>query len=336
MNIFSTKNEKYYLKINKLLLFFNILFSILYISKLYNNQSNNSLIYKTKNDLNFEYHKYQTDYITEKIKRYSVFQLKKNESYFINGIIRKLRPKKCLEIGVAHGGSSILILNAIKDINKSLLVSLDLYKKYYGSGSEDTGYRVKKFFPELSKNWQLYTGEQPHIFLEKLNIKFDFLFLDTAHIAPGELINIIEVLPFLNDNAIVVLHDIMFHLPTNKYYNKKEIKFHPSQIYLMSSLAGDKIIIRDQDKGAENIGAIFLYPNQDKYYLNYFLLLLSPWEYIPNEKQYEELKIFIKKYYKNEIYLHLFDKAYKENKIYVKKFKNLYKKLFIGNNSLIK
>ena len=37
-------------------------------------------------------------------------------------------------------------------------------------------------------------------------MKFDFLFLDTVHLAPGELINIIEALPFLNDEAIVVLH----------------------------------------------------------------------------------------------------------------------------------
>jgi hypothetical protein len=35
----------------------------------------------------------------------------------------------------------------------------------------------------------MYTGKQPHIFLDKLNLKFDFLFLDTAHIAPGEIIN---------------------------------------------------------------------------------------------------------------------------------------------------
>lgn len=35
----------------------------------------------------------------------------------------------------------------------------------------------------------IYTGEQPHKFLDKLNMKFDFLFLDTVHFTPGELIN---------------------------------------------------------------------------------------------------------------------------------------------------
>ena len=64
--------------------------------------------------------------ISEKMIKYSGWYLSKNEPYFINGIIRKFKPKKCLEIGVARGGSSIIILNALKDINDSFLVSLDL------------------------------------------------------------------------------------------------------------------------------------------------------------------------------------------------------------------
>jgi predicted O-methyltransferase YrrM len=50
----------------------------------------------------------------------------KNDIYFINGIIRKHKSKKCLEIGVFKGGSSIVILNALKDIKDSFLISLDL------------------------------------------------------------------------------------------------------------------------------------------------------------------------------------------------------------------
>ena len=39
-----------------------------------------------------------------------------NQREFLNGIVRKFKPKKILEIGVAEGGSSIVILNAIKTI----------------------------------------------------------------------------------------------------------------------------------------------------------------------------------------------------------------------------
>lgn len=192
---------------------------------------------------------------------------------------------------------------------------------------------MKKYFPELTNNnkWKLYTGEQPHKFLEKLNLKFDFLFLDTVHITPGELINIIEALPFLEENAIIILHDILFHLPTKKFlYRPREVKFHPSQIYLLTSLVGYKVIIEDENKEVENIGAVFLHSNQEKYYLNYFLLLLTPWEYMPSETQIEELRSFIIKYYKNDLFLFLFNRSIEENKIYINKFKSVYNK-FLKN-----
>lgn len=249
----------------------------------------------------------------------------------INGIIRKLKPKNCLEIGVAEGGSAILILNALKDIKNSRLVSLDVSTKLYINQSLNTGYRVKEYFPELMNHWQLFTGEQPHIFLEKLNLTFDFLFLDTVHLTPGELINFIEALPFLKDKAIVVLHDIMFHLPTNRYYNPKFVKYHPSQIFLMTSLIGEKILIREQDNNYDNIGAVFLYPNQKKHYLNYFLLLLTPWEYMPIEKHIKQLQIFIQKYYRDKIYIDLFNKAVQENVIYINQFNTLYNNIFKNN-----
>ena len=239
--------------------------------------------------------------------------------YLINGIIRKHRPKNCLEVGVARGGSSILILNAIKDIDNSRLVSLDLNTNFYMNNSLLTGYRVKQYFPELTSKWQLFTGEQPHIFLKKLNIKFDFVFLDTAHISPGEIINFIEILPFLNENAIIVLHDIMFHFYKEKI-REKIVSISSPQLLLMSAIYGDKILIKN-NKGIDNMGVIFLYKNQNNHYLDYFLLLLSFWDYLPTKKQINEIRIFIKEYYKDELYLFIFDTAIKNNNGYVKKIK---------------
>ena len=67
------------------------------------------------------------------------------------------------------------------------------------------------------------------------------------------------------------------------------------------------------------IGAVFLKSNQKKYYINYFILLLSPWEYVPNDKYIKELQIFISKYYKKNIFLYLFNKAVEVNKIFIQK-----------------
>ena len=262
--------------------------------------------------IDIEFYKYERNFITESMKKYAQWDQLDNEPYFINGIIRKFKPKNCLEIGVSRGGGSIIILNAIKDINDSRLISLDLSEDLYINNGQKTGCNVKKYFPELAENkWKLFTGKQPHIFLEKLNMKFDFLFLDTTHLAPGELINIIEALPFLNENAIVVLHDVMFHLPSHNYYVPPEVKYHPSMIYLMTTLKGKKYIMLSKLFQFENIGAIILSKNQENYYLNYFLLLMSPWNYMPSDEQIEQLQKFIKKYYKKRLYLNIFNSAVK-------------------------
>ena len=240
----------------------------------------------------------------------------------INGIIRKHKQKNRLEVGVASGGSSILILKSIKDIKGAKLITLDLNTNLYINKNNLTGYRVKAFFHELINKLQLFTGEQPHIFLEKLNLKYDFIFLDTAHISPGEIINLIEILPFLKENAIIILFDIIQHFIKEKKTNNIQ-SLSSSQLLLMSALQGDKIIINNGNN-IDNMGAIFLYPNQKDYYLNYFLLLLSFWDYIPTNKQINEIRIFIKKYYKNSLYLQIFETALNNNKKYVYKTKNNY------------
>ena len=84
-----------------------------------------------------------------------------------------------------------------------------------------------------------------------------------------------------------------------------------------------KIILDSEKKIIGNIGAVILDKNQENYYINYFLLLLSFWEEMISENQINDLKIFIKKYYKKEIYLNIFNQAINLNKIYVSKYKKV-------------
>ena len=61
-------------------------------------------------------------------------------------------------IFVSRGGSSVVILNAIKDIKGSLLISLDLNERLFINKTQKTGHIVKEYFPELTKNWKLFVG----------------------------------------------------------------------------------------------------------------------------------------------------------------------------------
>lgn len=316
-NIFSfLKNFNF---LGKIIIFISFAFTI-YIHLIQFNKNN---INNRERMINFDYLNYERNIVTEKMKEKAAWQLSEKQVYFINGLIRKLKPKSCLEIGVANGGSSILILNALKDIKGSSLVSLDISEKSCTDHRLKTGNRVKTYFPELAKKWSLYTGDLPNKFLDKLNKKFDFAFIDSAHESPGEILNLIEVLPFLNEKAIIVLHDIFWHFSRKKPRPPREVKFTPSNIYLLSALYGDKLLINNE---LENMGAVFLYKNQKKHYLDYFLLLNGFWEYMPTKSQIQNLRLFIKKYYNNDLFLRLFNNTVTFNQIYINKFK-----MFVNN-----
>ena len=77
-----------------------------------NNLSRIQNIVRLVNDMALECKKITTDASKTTLEfNGTLYHVTKEEAYFINGIIRKNKLKNCLEIGVAQGGSSILILN---------------------------------------------------------------------------------------------------------------------------------------------------------------------------------------------------------------------------------
>ena len=64
--------------------------------------------------------------LKKKYLKYDCSHMWDNQREFLNGLVRKFKPKKVLEVGVHRGGSSIIILNAIDDIEDSKLYSIDI------------------------------------------------------------------------------------------------------------------------------------------------------------------------------------------------------------------
>ena len=235
-----------------------------------------------------------------------------NELYFINGLIRKFKPKKIIEIGVCTGGTSATILNAIKDIEGAKLYSIDLEKKHYLKNSFDVGYIVRDYFPEFLNNWKLFTGNTTASFIELIGNDIDFAFIDTAHVMPGEVLNIIEILPFLKKNAIIAFDDIDHQA---RDVEIKSNNFHSCNNLLFSVLRGEKIIYNQNYNNTFNfrkLGAVILDDNQEDYYFEYFYLLTNNWSYMPQHFEIVAIREIIKKYY-NPFFLSIFDKAVELN-----------------------
>jgi len=116
--------------------------------------SKNIIFSQKLNEIPFE--QYETNIfnkIKDKLNNIKCSIMWGNQREFINGIIRKRKSKKILELGVLFGSCSIIILNAIKDLKNSHLYSIDL------SSNEIFGSYVKNHFPNLLKKWTLFKGD---------------------------------------------------------------------------------------------------------------------------------------------------------------------------------
>jgi len=252
--------------------------------------------------------------IENEIKDY--IELTPEEQKFMNGLIRNIKPRKIIEIGVSKGGSSALILNAINDIKGSKLYSIDKSIYCYKEKNKKSGFIVEEKFPELLDKWSLFTGGITSEFIETIGDGIDLVFIDTVHIAPGEMLDWLMVLPFLKNEAIVVFHDT-FYL----YYNKQVTKYktHTSNNQLLCYIRGELILPQYGDSVFfRNIGALKLAPEQNKYYYQYFLALGNQWEYMPSETHQKLMRDFFMKYY-GKNYVDIYDDALEKNKIYLNK-----------------
>ena len=229
-----------------------------------------------------------------------------NQKEFLNGIIRKFKPKKFLEIGVRYGGSAIIILNAIDDFKNSKLYSIDLDKEEY------VGHCVKDLFPNLMKNWILFKGNISTEYMEKIGNNIDMALIDTAHFEPGEILDFLIILPFLNENAIIIIHDIANQITRSKTRDE----WAPYIIF--NGIRGEKYLPSGKAILKQDIGAIKLESNQKRYYHDYFRLLGGQWQYFPKEIHINQLRNFFKKYY-DEDCLIMFEEAVSFNRKFVKK-----------------
>lgn len=140
-----------------------------------------------------------------------VSEMTYKERCFLNGIVRQMKPKKILELGVSAGASSAVMLNAIKDDSDAQLYSIDYNTQWYRNYAKPTGHLINEKFSHLKKKWKLYTGGTAARFMDEIGADVDLCLIDTVHANPGEFLDWLIVLPYLKPNAVLVLHDTCFH-----------------------------------------------------------------------------------------------------------------------------
>lgn len=171
------------------------------------------------------------------------------------------------------------------------MISVDLAESL---GDKEVGYLVDRMVPEMKSRWTMYTGCTVARKIEEIaqGGKIDFLVLDAAHILPGETLDFLTILPYLTDDAVVVLHDVIC---ANIGYTSDWI----ATGVLFSTVAAEKYIIRSDPSNhyMHNIGAFRVTPDTKNMIENVFLGLQLPWQCIPDPEHVADyLRVLEKNY----------------------------------------
>jgi predicted O-methyltransferase YrrM len=231
---------------------------------------------------------------------------------FISGLIRLCKPKNVLEVGVAYGGGTSVILNAVRDLPETKVVSIDRIKAFAPknesesqNGENEIGYIAKKLYPKEyeSGKAKLYTGVDPSEIMESIGGKFDFVVLDTMHVHPIETLNFLSFYPFLTEDAVIVLDDVMLQFQNPGLCATR---------LLFNSIVADKYTLGKYNIVSQNVAAFQLNPDTPKYIDDLFRALYMNW-YVYTADVFSVRKI-VEKYY-SEKQLQDFDlaTAYNEN-----------------------
>lgn len=263
--------------------------------------------------------------ILERLADYDKAEMTKEGLAFLCGLVKMYQPQKLVEIGVAAGGTTAVLLNCVSMLGlDTTMYSIDLLENYYLDQSMEVGYLAKSCRDVLEKkpHHSLYAGKYAVERLEDIGKDIDFLILDTVHSMPGEILDFLACYPYLKKGAVVVLHDITLnHYGDDPYAYVNKVLF--------DTVAADKIINLEINNGYPDIAAFVVNEHTEQYIENIFSALTLTWQYLPREREISLYRQWYEKYYVPDC-LQLFDTAVKLNKETYRKTKRMKWEKFAG------
>ncbi|GAD17999.1 class I SAM-dependent methyltransferase [Helicobacter fennelliae] len=157
-----------------------------------------------------------------------------------------------------------------------------------GANKSLSGFLVQELVPELQNKWHLHTGGLVANHLDNIGKDIDLCIIDTVHSAPGEVLDFLMVLPYLSKNAVIIMHDLVFHIFAEKNSSICALLFQ--------ALQGRKVF-PPFDEPLQNIGSCVLADLTPSHIQQYFRILNFPWCYIPNDKDLQVFRNWIVKHY---------------------------------------
>ena len=227
---------------------------------------------------------------------------------FIKGLINEYKPENLFEAGTAAGWAAYYMLEeAHKYKDNAVLTSVDFADRVYYDAEKQIGAAFYEKAPELRKFWDLKTNLLVADYVSGCDKKFDFVFIDASHLHPWAALDLLAILPCLEKNAVIVLHDVFLNkiaagkMSAGRHPEQvvcgKEKYFGPNRIY---EVFEDKMTL-SYDDVAPNCAAIEL---EQLSFDKISEALDSPWE--PEILNYTSHENFIEIFNKIKTGIELF------------------------------
>jgi len=209
------------------------------------------------------------------------------ESAFLSGLIRDKNPQKIVEVGVNHGGTTLVILKALELLNsQAKLYSTDIDQELPGKD-------LLGSLGDCSGRFVLKYGRDISAYMNEIGDGIDFCIIDTAHYLPGELLNFLCMLPYLKVGATVVVHDqVLFYDRMTAFVKRVGNESTISSRVLVDTVVADKLIpnfVNDGSLCAPNIAAFTITEDTLKYVRDLFSALMLPWRLLPGKDQLSDV-----------------------------------------------
>lgn len=257
---------------------------------------------------------YEPTAILGQLSEGSKSEMTERELAFVCGLIREHKPRKIVEVGVAAGATTSVILNCISMLGLNTeMFSIDLSSWHYTDKTKKAGHLIDECKSALGQRGKvpqhiLYTGKYAVDCLKAIGEGIDLLILDTVHSLPGEVLDFLACYPFLGQGCVVILHDIALNHKT-KYKVDPALSFATKVLF--DAVTADKIL--DLGDGVfPNIGAFLVTSDTDKYLEDVFSALTMTWRYIPDSEELSLYRDFYSQYHSKRS-LQLFDMAVQMN-----------------------
>ncbi len=172
------------------------------------------------------------------------------DAVFLHGVVKEIRPAAMIELGVAAGCSSAVILQAMEGMGVGTLHSFDIATHCYFDPTRPVGAAVAEMGASGQARWTLRSGTAADVGRALAGAEIPLAFVDANHAHPWPTLDVMALLPALTPDGWVVLHGISLA----RMYPEQASGRHGPQ-YLYEAWPGEK---RSSGGRQNNIGAIRL------------------------------------------------------------------------------